>query len=159
MGESDMAMVTAPLRPTLPDWAMTDQLRQDWPMLTGGGSTGSTSSLSGSSVGSDMMVRMGEDSDLWEVELEVGTFNPGGLKVSVGGDIVTISGSASSEAGGGHGSSTSSSSNRSFMKRFTLPAGCDPDKVNSRLSKEGKLKVFCPRKKWLTGPTEKALRF
>lgn len=145
--EADMDAANAPLRPALPSWALPEDHRKNWPMIENEGS---------SSRGDCDVVKVEQTESKWEVELDVARFKPENLKVSVVEDLVTISGHQDCQY---RGDSVESNTSRSFTKRYTLPSGCDPDALSSSLTNSGNLKVSCPRKKWLTGPSAKAVRY
>merc|ERR1711913_240299 len=132
--EADMDNANAPLRPSVPSWALPEDHKKNWPMI--GNCT--------------------ETRDCEVVRLETTESKPEDLKVAVVGDLVTISGTQTEQI---IGNDTSSNTSRSFTKRYTLPSGCDPDTLSSSLTVSGNLKVTCPRKKWLTGPSAKAIRY
>merc|ERR1712172_108824 len=115
--------------PSVPSWAMPEDHKKNWPM-----------------IGNCTETR----------DCEVVKFKPEDLKVAVVGDLVTISGTQTEQV---IGNDTSSNTSRSFTKRYTLPSGCDPDTLSSSLTVSGNLKVTCPRKKWLTGPSANAIRY
>merc|ERR1712156_338 len=146
--EADMDSANAPLRPSLPSWALPEDHKKNWPMI---GNCTESKERSECEV-----VKLETTESKWEVELDVTKFKPEDLKVAVVGDLVTISGSQTEHF---IGNDTSSNTMRSFTKRYTLPSGCDPDTLSSSLTVSGNLKVTCPRKKWLTGPSAKALRY
>merc|ERR1712206_57021 len=133
--EADMDNANAPLRPSLPSWAMIGNCTE---------------------TRDCEVVKLETTESKWEVELEVAKFKPEDLKVAVVGDLVTISGTQTEQM---IGNNSSSNTSRSFTKRYTLPSGCDPDTLSSSLTVSGNLKVTCPRKKWLTGPSAKAIRY
>merc|ERR1712236_200859 len=141
MMEADMDRMTAPLRPTLPGWALPEDHKKNWPMISGEDTT------------KEDTFKITETGYKWEIVLDVSKFDPDQLKVKVAGDLVSISGSQSDKFGEG---STSSHTNRSFTKKYTLPSGCDPDQLNSNLTTQGSLVVSCPRKHYLYGPSEMA---
>merc|ERR1711971_1001762 len=143
--EADMDSANAPLRPSVPSWAMPEDHKKNWPMI---GNCTETRDCE--------VVKLETTESKWEVELEVAKFKPEDLKVAVVGDLVTISGTQTEQV---IGNDTSSNTSRSFTKRYTLPSGCDPDTLSSSLTVSGNLKVTCPRKKWLTGPSAKAIRY
>merc|ERR1712066_658713 len=137
--EADMDSANAPLRPSLPSWAFPEDHKKNWPMI---GNCTESKERSECEV-----VKLETTESKWEVELDVTKFKPEDLKVAVVGDLVTISGSQTE-----HFIGNDTSSN-------TLPSGCDPDTLSSSLTVSGNLKVTCPRKKWLTGPSAKAIRY
>merc|ERR1711971_1194206 len=143
--EADMDSANAPLRPSVPSWAVPEDHKKNWPMI---GNCTETRDCE--------VVKLETTESKWEVELEVAKFKPEDLKVAVVGDLVTISGTQTEQV---IGNDTSSNTSRSFTKRYTLPSGCDPDTLSSSLTVSGNLKVTCPRKKWLTGPSAKAIRY
>merc|ERR1712203_617002 len=143
--EADMDNANAPLRPSVPSWALPEDHKKNWPMI---GNCTETRDCE--------VVKLETTESKWEVELDVAKFKPEDLKVAVVGDLVTISGTQTEQI---IGNDTSSNTSRSFTKRYTLPSGCDPDTLSSSLTVSGNLKVTCPRKKWLTGPSAKAIRY
>merc|ERR1712241_816019 len=145
--ETDMDNANAPLRPSVPSWALPEDHKKNWPMIGNCTESGRSECE---------VVKLETTESKWEVELDVAKFKPEDLKVAVVGDLVTISGSQTEQF---IGNDTSSNTVRSFTKRYTLPSGCDPDPLSSSLTVSGNLKVTCPRKKWLTGPSAKAIRY
>merc|ERR1712183_943182 len=145
--EADMDNANAPLRPSVPSWALPEDHKKNWPMIGNCTESGRSECE---------VVKLDTTESKWEVELDVAKFKPEDLKVAVVGDLVTISGSQTEQF---IGNDTSSNTSRSFTKRYTLPSGCDPDTLSSSLTVSGNLKVTCPRKKWLTGPSAKAIRY
>merc|ERR1712098_622949 len=143
---SKMEAESAPLRPEVPDWALPPDRKHDWKVAEVKPGRGDSE-----------IVQVTHTQDKWQVELDVRTFKPEALKVAVIGDLVTISGNQ--ESNHSSGDNTQSHTTRSFVKKFTLPSGCDPDTLSSSLTATGNLKVSCPRKKWLTGPSPKAIRY
>lgn len=146
--EEEMEARSAPLRPTLPSWALPEGHRDNWPMLHNNASSSAPLDCE--------VVKLETTESKWEVELDVSKFKPEDLKVAVVGDLVTISGSQVQEC---RGADTESRTSRSFSKKYSLPSGCDPDTLTSSLTVSGNLKVTCPRKSWLTGPSAKAVRY
>eukprot|EP00092_Neocalanus_flemingeri_P024950 GFUD01027060.1.p1 GENE.GFUD01027060.1~~GFUD01027060.1.p1 ORF type:complete len:206 (+),score=60.69 GFUD01027060.1:51-668(+) len=142
--DSDMDRMTAPLRPTLPGWALPEDHKKNWPIILG------------EDAAKVDTFKITETGDKWEILLDVSKFNQDGLKVKVAGDMVTITGSHSNQFAEGN---NSSNTDMSFTKRYTLPSGCDSDQVHSNLNAHGTLVVSCPRKQYLYGPSEKAIKF
>merc|ERR1711872_794502 len=102
MMEADMDRMTAPLRPALPGWALPEDHKKNWPMI------------SGEDTASNMeTIKITETGQNWEVQLDVSRFDPEDLKVKVAGDLVTISGAVTDSFGEGNESSISK---RSFTK-------------------------------------------
>merc|ERR1712061_592984 len=145
--EADMDNANAAPRPSVPSWALPEDHKKNWPMIGNCTESGRSECE---------VVKLETTESKWEVELDVAKFKPEDLKVAVVGDLVTISGSQTEQF---IGNDTSSNTVRSFTKRYTLPSGCDPDTLSSSLTVSGNLKVTCPRKKWLTGPSAKAIRY
>merc|ERR1712037_76448 len=114
-------------------WALPEDHKKNWPMIGNCTESGRSECE---------VVKLETTESKWEVELDVAKFKPEDLKTE---QII--------------GNDTSSNTSRSFTKRYTLPSGCDPDTLSSSLTVSGNLKVTCPRKKWLTGPSAKAIRY
>ena len=115
--EADLDQRMAPLRPSVPDWALPQGQQKNWPKIMNDSLSSSSSSSSSSLASSEKVSCTG---DSWEITMDVKNFSPDGLKVAVAGDTVTVSGSQeiSSEAG-----ENSSRSSRSFSRSYTLPSG------------------------------------
>ena len=159
-----MDAANAPLRPALPSWALPEDHRKNWPMIENGEPSlglnvlviDTFSESSGSRAGDCDVVKVEQTESKWEVELDVARFKPENLKVSVVGDLVTISGNQVKveicEQNPGicvvtqecqyRGDSVESNTSRSFTKRYTLPSGCDPDALSSSLTNSGSNSTF-----------------
>lgn len=145
--EKDMESRMSGHRPSIPDWAVPEPHKQNWQPIT--------KSDNGTVQGFRSQT-IKDTGDSWTLEVDLGDYEPDGVKLSVKGDIVIIR--------AGKSNLTLVKNNQtsyctSIERRFTLPSGCNPDQITSRLSNTNQLIVNCPRKLLLTGPSNKALRF
>jgi len=98
-------------------------------------------------------IRDAEDS--WSLEVDIGEYDPQGVKLSIANDTVIIrAGKSTLEMKQNNQSSFS----QTIERRFTLPHGCQTDRLTSRLTSENILHVHCPRKFYLTGPSARAIK-
>jgi len=79
------------------------------------------------------------DQDKFSVEFCVQDYAPEELSIKTEGDVLIVLAKQESKTNGGK------SSSKQFEQRFTLPSGVDPEKISSKLSKEGVLTVTAPR--------------
>jgi len=145
--EADMDTRMAPHRPSVPSWAVAEHQRHNWPVLD----------VKPKGQVGHMSDRIRESREAWEVEVDVSEYDPERVRLSVAGDVVTVHAETAKE----NTSNTfrQSTTIHSLTKRFTLPPGCDPDYISSRLSAQGILLVTCPRKLYLDGASPKAVRW
>eukprot|EP00088_Acartia_fossae_P007644 TRINITY_DN13597_c0_g1_i1.p1 TRINITY_DN13597_c0_g1~~TRINITY_DN13597_c0_g1_i1.p1 ORF type:complete len:237 (-),score=58.60 TRINITY_DN13597_c0_g1_i1:214-924(-) len=147
--EKDMNQRMAPHQPSVPDWALTPAHKQ-FPQF-------STSSpgINNFNVEGFRSHTIKDAPDEWELEVDVGEYDPEGIKLSVSGDTVIVrAGKSTLEMKANNQSSFS----QSIERRFQLPEGCITEKLTSRLTKDNILKVHCPRNLYLFGPTKRAIR-
>lgn len=145
--EADMEARMAPHRPSIPSWAVPDNQQHNWPVRD-------TKKKGHVGFVSD---RIRESNEAWEVEVDVSEYDPDKVRLSVAGDVVTVQAETARE--NTVNTFRQSSTIHSLTKRFTLPPGCDADYISSRLSAQGILLITCPRKLYLHGPSQKAVRW
>merc|ERR1719312_984397 len=144
--EKDMEKRMSPYRPQVPSWAIPENQHNNWPVI----STNDDKQIKGFQ---SHCIRDGEDS--WSLELDVGEYDPEGVKLSVAGDTVIVrAGRSTLEMKPNNQSSFS----QSIERRYTLPLGCDTNKLTSRLTTDNKLIVHCPRLYFLSGPSPRAIK-
>merc|ERR1712051_1012787 len=80
------------------------------------------------------------DQDKFQVDLNVSEYLPEELSIKTEGDVLIVLAKHETKAEGGH-----SYVSKQFEQRFSLPSGVKPDKISSKLSKEGVLTVTAPR--------------
>jgi len=80
------------------------------------------------------------DQNKFEVDLNVSEYLPEELSIKTEGDVLIVLAKHETKAEGGH-----SYVSKQFEQRFSLPSGVKPDKISSKLSKEGVLTVTAPR--------------
>jgi len=123
----------APFHPQLPRWAVPEDLRPRWTTQV---------SQEGNEV-----IKVNENTDKFEVTLDVPQYKPEELKVTVINNTLSIEGKHGEEQKDVQdgASAFSSSVMRQFSRKWTLPQDCDPDKVASNLSSDGILMVTAPK--------------
>jgi len=147
--ERDMHKRMAPHQPQVPEWALTPY-QANFPQFSSGGGGINTFNVEGFRSHT-----IKDAPDEWELEVDVGEYDPEGIKLSVSGDTVIVrAGKSTLEMKANNQSSFS----QSIERRFQLPEGCITDKLTSRLTKDNILKVHCPRNMFLFGPTKRAIR-
>jgi len=147
--ERDMHKRMAPHQPAVPEWALTPY-QANFPQFSSGGGGINTFNVEGFRSHT-----IKDAPDEWELEVDVGEYDPEGIKLSVSGDTVIVrAGKSTLEMKANNQSSFS----QSIERRFQLPEGCITDKLTSRLTKDNILKVHCPRNMFLFGPTKRAIR-
>jgi len=147
--ERDMHKRMAPHQPAVPEWALTPY-QANFPQFSSGGGGINTFNVEGFRSHT-----IKDAPDEWELEVDVGEYDPEGIKLSVSGDTVIVrAGKSTLEMKANNHSSFS----QSIERRFQLPEGCITDKLTSRLTKDNILKVHCPRNMFLFGPTKRAIR-
>jgi len=80
------------------------------------------------------------DQNKFEVDLNVAEYLPEELSIKTEGDVLIVLAKHETKAEGGH-----SYVSKQFEQRFSLPSGVKPDKISSKLSKDGVLTVTAPR--------------
>jgi len=80
------------------------------------------------------------DQNKFEVDLNVTEYLPEELSIKTEGDVLIVLAKHETKAEGGH-----SYVSKQFEQRFSLPSGVKPDKISSKLSKDGVLTVTAPR--------------
>jgi len=80
------------------------------------------------------------DQNKFEVEFDVSDYTPEELSIKTEGDILIVLAKHETKAEGGQ-----SFVSKQFEQRFSLPSGVKPEKITSKLSKEGILTVTAPR--------------
>ena len=92
------------------------------------------------------VIKVNENPNKFEVTLDVPQYKPEELKVTVINNTLSIEGKHADEKQENDAESACSSSvMRQFSRKWTLPSGCDPDKVVSNLSSDGILMVTAPK--------------
>ena len=87
----------------------------------------------------DQVIRIKDDDSKFEVTLDIQNFQPEEIKVKVQNRLLSVEAK--------HEKKTENSFvSRSFSKSYTLPEGCEADKVESNLSKENILVISAPKK-------------
>jgi len=80
------------------------------------------------------------DQHKFEVEFNVSEYLPEELSIKTEGDVLIVLAKHETKAEGGP-----SYVSKQFEQRFSLPSGVKPEKISSKLSKEGTLTVTAPR--------------
>merc|ERR1711902_20058 len=80
------------------------------------------------------------DQHKFEVEFNVTDYLPEELSIKTEGDVLIVLAKHETKAEGGH-----SYVSKQFEQRFSLPSGVKPEKITSKLSKDGVLTVTAPR--------------
>merc|ERR1712213_156570 len=80
------------------------------------------------------------DQHKFEVEFNVTEYLPEELSIKTEGDVLIVLAKHETKAEGGH-----SYVSKQFEQRFSLPSGVRPEKIASKLSKDGVLTVTAPR--------------
>merc|ERR1712029_517055 len=80
------------------------------------------------------------DQHKFEVEFNVTEYLPEELSIKTEGDVLIVLAKHETKAEGGH-----SYVSKQFEQRFSLPSGVKPEKIASKLSKDGFLTVTAPR--------------
>lgn len=147
--ERDMHKRMGPHQPQVPEWAVSPY-QANLPQFSSGGGGINTFNVEGFRCHT-----IKDAPDEWELEVDVGEYDPEGIKLSVSGDTVIVrAGKSTLEMKANNQSSFS----QSIERRFQLPEGCITEKLTSRLTKDNILKVHCPRNMFLFGPTKRAIR-
>jgi len=147
--ERDMHKRMGPHQPQVPEWAVSPY-QANFPQFSSGGGDINTFNVEGFRSHT-----IKDAPDEWELEVDVGEYDPEGIKLSVSGDTVIVrAGKSTLEMKANNQSSFS----QSIERRFQLPEGCITEKLTSRLTKDNVLKVHCPRNMFLFGPTKRAIR-
>lgn len=145
--ERDMDKRMSPHQTRVPDWAIPEQHKHNWPITS---KNDTNKEIQGFNYHS---IRDAHDS--WELEVDIGEYDPEGVKLSVAGDsIILRAGRSTLEMKPNNQSSYS----QSIERRYTLPPGCDTDRLTSRLNNNNMLTVHCPRKFYLSGPSVRAIK-
>jgi len=147
--ERDMHKRMGPHQPQVPEWAVSPY-QANFPQFSSGDGDINTFNVEGFRSHT-----IKDAPDEWELEVDVGEYDPEGIKLSVSGDTVIVrAGKSTLEMKANNQSSFS----QSIERRFQLPEGCITEKLTSRLTKDNVLKVHCPRNMFLFGPTKRAIR-
>merc|ERR1719277_2815559 len=80
------------------------------------------------------------DADKFQVEFNVQDYTPEELSIKTEGDVLIVLAKHETKAEGGQ-----SFVSKQFEQRFSLPSGVKPEKITSKLSKDGFLTVTAPR--------------
>jgi len=83
-------------------------------------------------------VSISEEDDSFKIVIDVKDFRPEDISVKVVEDKIVVEGSLERQEG-------RSVSSQQFVRRFMLPPNADCAKVTSALSRDGVLKVICPK--------------
>lgn len=148
--ERDMHKRMAPHQPSVPEWAVTPH-HKNFPQFASGNNSG----VNSFNVEGFRSHTIKDAPDEWELEVDVGEYDPEGIKLSVSGDTVIVRAARSTLE---MKANNQSSFSQSIERRFQLPEGCITEKLTSRLTKDNLLKVHCPRNMYLFGPTKRAIR-
>lgn len=152
--ERDMHKRMGPHQPSIPDWAVSPY-QKNFSQFSSGSSGNGSDALNNFNVEGFRSHTIKDAPDEWELEVDVGEYDPEGIKLSVSGDTVIVrAGKSTLEMKANNQSSFS----QSIERRFQLPEGCITEKLTSRLTKDNLLKVHCPRNMFLFGPTKRAIR-
>lgn len=145
--ERDMEDRMKPHRPSIPNWAIPEKQKHNWPSILPADNKHEIQGFRSQSI---------KDTETnWMLELDLGGFEADGVKLSVKGDIVIVRAGKSNLV---LDQKNQTSFSQSIERRFTLPVGCDPDHITSRIDNNKMLIVNCPRKLMLSGPSSKAIR-
>merc|ERR1712209_122520 len=107
-----------------------------------GGSVNRSTTMALQSGEADMSpkAKVSYDQDKFQVEFNVQDYTPEELSIKTEGDVLIVLAKHETKAEGGH-----SYISKQFEQRFSLPSGVKPEKISSKLSKEGVLTVTAPR--------------
>eukprot|EP00090_Calanus_glacialis_P029881 TRINITY_DN4803_c0_g1_i2.p1 TRINITY_DN4803_c0_g1~~TRINITY_DN4803_c0_g1_i2.p1 ORF type:complete len:206 (-),score=60.62 TRINITY_DN4803_c0_g1_i2:96-683(-) len=99
------------------------------------------------------VIKIKEDADKFEVALDCTGYRPEELKVSTLPDnVIVVEGRhEEKQEQGAQGKDSKSSVVQQFSRKYSLPAGCDPQNVVSNLSRDGVLIVTAPKMAALAG--------
>jgi len=93
-----------------------------------------------SSVDTSPKAKVSYDQDKFMVEFNVQDYAPEDLNIKTEGDVLIVLAKQESKTKGGK-----SLVSKQFEQRFSLPSGVNPEKISSKLSKDGILTVTAPR--------------
>jgi len=146
--EKDMEKQMEKERPSVPAWAVPASQHDQWQLAQV--EPAPKKEIIGFHYHS---IRDAEDS--WSLEVDIGEYDPQGVKLSIANDTVIVrAGKSTLEMKQNNQSSFS----QNIERRFTLPHGCQTDRMTSRLTSENILHVHCPKKFYLTGPSARAIK-
>ena len=87
----------------------------------------------------DQVIRLKEDDTKFEVSLDLQNFRPDEIKVNVKKGLLSVEAK--------HEEKTENSfASRQFSKAYSLPEGCEAERVTSNLSSDGILMITAPKK-------------
>ena len=89
----------------------------------------------------DQTIKVKDDDKAFEVSLDTHSYRPDEIKVSVVNNVLGVEGKHEEKSEDG-----SKYVSRQFIRKYTLPKDCPPDKVNSNLSADGVLLITAPKK-------------
>ena len=86
------------------------------------------------------VMRIQDDNEKFEVSLDTHEYRPDELKIDVKDNILQVEGKHEEKSEDGK-----TFVSRKFFRHYTLPEGCQPDKVTSNVSKDGVLMISAPK--------------
>jgi len=89
----------------------------------------------------DQIIQVKDDDKAFEVSLDTHHYRPDEIKVSVVNNILGVEGKHEEKSDDG-----SKYVSRQFVRKYTLPMECPPEKVNSNLSADGVLLITAPKR-------------
>ena len=88
----------------------------------------------------NQLMRVKEDDTKFEVSLDTHEYRPDELKVNVADNMLSIEGKHEEKSEDGNSMVT-----RQFVRKYSLPVGCQAQTVNSNLSSDGVLMITAPK--------------
>ena len=85
-------------------------------------------------------MRVKEDDTKFEVSLDTHEYRPDELKVNVSDNMLSIEGKHEEKSEDGNSMVT-----RQFIRKYSLPKGCQAQTINSNLSADGVLMITAPK--------------
>ena len=93
----------------------------------------------------NQLMRVKDDESKFEVSLDTHEFRPDELKINVNENLLTIEGKHEEKSEDGNNFVS-----RNFVRKYTLPRGCEAQTINSNLSSDGVLMITAPKNPALT---------
>jgi HSP20 family molecular chaperone IbpA len=90
----------------------------------------------------DQIIKVKNDEKAFEVSLDTHHFRPDELKVNVHDNMLSVEAKHEEKSDDGISRFVS----RQFVRKYTLPDGCQPEQVSSNLSSDGVLLITAPKK-------------
>lgn len=94
----------------------------------------------GPGQGNSQVMRIQDDTEKFEVSLDTHEYRPDELKINVKNNVLQVEGQHEEKSEDGK-----TVVSRKFVRHYTLPEGCQTEKVTSNLSKDGVLMISAPK--------------